>query len=360
MRPRQGSLSAANRRGQALLEFAILVPVIILLIGATISFGLFFFRANVLQQAVDVTAQEISRMSLPPDRELGLGRLESYTVAADSCVDPNPIAGDPDFKQRIYDEKYLIIPVSDYEDCDDGLQDFADSLPLLNRLLISVMVTDFVDGQQVLRYPGAIVRNTCSDQRTVLIPIVKYCHRDLSEPPPFPNDNPPPGGFVPSTIHTAGEMIVKWVAPVEEIRVDHDGDGDTPPESPFKLCYHTDPTLPSFEPGMVALRINYPQQATTIINRIALVDDVDNPNRKLGSSIVIVGDTVVAPGVDLGVCYQIEEPSERRSPASHQPGSNPNAGTYGLGELEALTRIVRPYRKVMSFQAIYRREVFGE
>lgn len=342
------------------MEFAILVPIIILLIGATISFGLFFFRANVLQQAVDVTAQEISRMALPPDRELGLGRLEAYTVAADSCIDPNPIADETDFKQRIYDEKYLIIPVSDYEDCEGGLQDFADSLPLLNRLLVSVMVIDFVDGQQVLRYPGAIVRNTCTGQRTVLIPIVQYRHRDLSDPPPFPNDNPPPGGYVPSTIRTAGETIVKWVAPVEEIRVDHDGNGVTTPESPFKLCYDNDPTLASFEPGMVALRINYPAQATTMINRTTLVDDVDNPNGTLGNCIVIVGDTAVAPGVDLGVCYRIEEPSARWSPATHQPGSNPNAGAYGLGELEALTRIVRPFRKVMSFQAIYRREVFGE
>ena len=64
--PWDRSQCSGSRRGQALLEFAILIPIIIILIGATISFGLFFFQANVLQQAVDVTAQEIARMPFEP------------------------------------------------------------------------------------------------------------------------------------------------------------------------------------------------------------------------------------------------------------------------------------------------------
>ncbi len=91
-----------RRQGQALLEFAILIPLIIILIGATLSFGLFFFQANVLQQAVDVAAQEISRMPFEPDQDLGLGQL-------DQCGEPNLVSNDPDFKSRIYDEQYLVI-----------------------------------------------------------------------------------------------------------------------------------------------------------------------------------------------------------------------------------------------------------
>ena len=91
-----------RRQGQALLEFSILIPLIIILIGATLSFGLFFFQANVLQQAVDVAAQEISRMPFEPDQELGLGQL-------DQCGEPNLVSNDPDFKSRIYDEQYLVI-----------------------------------------------------------------------------------------------------------------------------------------------------------------------------------------------------------------------------------------------------------
>ncbi|MDC0279156.1 pilus assembly protein, partial [bacterium] len=82
------------RPGQALLEFAILIPVIILLIGATLSLGLFFFQANVLQQAVDVAAQEISRMPFEPNQELGLGQL-------DQCNRQDFVCRDQTFEERI-------------------------------------------------------------------------------------------------------------------------------------------------------------------------------------------------------------------------------------------------------------------
>jgi len=91
-----------TRAGQALIEFAFLIPVIIILIGASISFGLFFFQANVLQQAVDVAAQEISRMPYGPNQELGLGRIQA-------CDEQGLVSKDPDFRAAIFDEKYLVI-----------------------------------------------------------------------------------------------------------------------------------------------------------------------------------------------------------------------------------------------------------
>ena len=36
-----------HRRGSAMLEFALLIPLIIFVLGATVSFGLFFFQSNV-------------------------------------------------------------------------------------------------------------------------------------------------------------------------------------------------------------------------------------------------------------------------------------------------------------------------
>ena len=325
-----------RRQGQALLEFAILIPLIIILIGATLSFGLFFFQANVLQQAVDVAAQEISRMPFEPDQELGLGQL-------DQCGEPNLVSNDPDFKSRIYDEQYLVIHDDEWGSSTSyggNFQSFADQLPLLNRLLVSSMIRD----NDMTRFPGTIVVNNSTGEETVLIPIVEYSRRADDV------------GQVPTTIRAAGEIVVEWVAPVEEIRVDHDQDASTSREGPFKLSYESPPTLASFQPGMVALRINYPAQSTTLINRIT---DSGQVNGQLGGVIVIAGDTTLASGATTG-CYSIVAPSARISPASGSPGSNANAGLYGLGELEALTRVVRPYRKVMSFQAIYRREVFGD
>ncbi|MFK8114394.1 MAG: hypothetical protein AB8B91_19485, partial [Rubripirellula sp.] len=284
-------------------------------------------------------------------QELGLGQIEH-------CDDPNLVCNDQKFKEKIYDEQFLVIHDSEWNQStvfDGDFQAFIDQLPLLNRLLAPTMVRD----NDMTRYPGTVVMNSTTGEETILIPIVEYRNRDPGDLVPFPNNNPPAAGFVPTTIRTAGETVCQWVAPVEEIRVDHDGDETTDREGPFKLAYTNDGTLTSFEPGMVALRINYPAQSTTLINRTTVADQPDGES-ELGGIIVIVGDTVVKPGVSTGDCYQLAEPTERNSPATGNPGSNANAGLYGLGELEALTRIVRPYRKVMTFQAIYRREVFSD
>jgi len=275
-------------------------------------------------------------MPFEPDQELGLGQL-------DQCGEPNLVSNDPDFKSRIYDEQYLVIHDDEWGSSTSyggNFQSFADQLPLLNRLLVSSMIRD----NDMTRFPGTIVVNNSTGEETVLIPIVEYSRRADD------------AGQVPTTIRAAGEIVVEWVAPVEEIRVDHDQDASTSREGPFKLSYESLPTLASFQPGMVALRINYPAQSTTLINRIT---DSGQVNGQLGGVIVIAGDTTLASGATTG-CYSIVAPSARISPASGSPGSNANAGLYGLGELEALTRVVRPYRKVMSFQAIYRREVFGD
>ena len=118
-------------------------------------------------------------------------------------------------------------------------------------------------------------------------------------------------------------------------------------------------TEESFVAGMVALRINYPAQSTTLLNRIDLEDPIANPRGQRGQIIVRAGGTTIGPGATLGG-YSLEDVGGRISPASGQSGSDPNAGRYGLGELEALQQLIRPYRKVMSFQAIYRREVFAD
>ena len=97
-----------QRDGQALLEFAIMIPLFLVLIGATISFGLFFYQGNVLQQAVDVAAQEISRMPFAPGQQLGLGRL-------DKCNLTDLVCDEADFLSQTYDESLLVIPDSAWD-----------------------------------------------------------------------------------------------------------------------------------------------------------------------------------------------------------------------------------------------------
>lgn len=283
-----------QRRGQALIEMAFLIPMLVVIIGATISFGLFFFQANVLQQAVDVGAQEISRFPFTATGELGLGNLD---------VDPSDtrvLMNDDVFKQQIYNEELLVL------DPDEDVSD----LPLINRLLVPLMILDSINGEDVRRYPGAIVTNT-NGNRTVLIPIV---------------------GYDPVT---GAESLLQWVAPVEEISNERGN-------RPFSL-EATDPSQ-SFVPGMVALRINYPAQSTTLINRTG--DE--------GQVIIDADDASLSDG-DTGSNYALVVPAE-----SGVANTTIYSGRFGLGRQAALLRTagVRPYRKVLSAQAIYRREVF--
>ena len=55
----------AKRRGQALVEFAIVCLAVYLLLAAILTFGQWLYSAQGLQQAVDVAAREISRTPLP-------------------------------------------------------------------------------------------------------------------------------------------------------------------------------------------------------------------------------------------------------------------------------------------------------
>ena len=324
-------LSVVDRSGQALLEFAILIPIFIILIGATISFGLFFYQGNSLQQAVDVAAQEIARMPYGPTQELGLGRL-------DKCNLNDLVCDDADFKAQIYDERHLVIPDSAWDAgsaFNNDFQAYVATLPLLNRLLVPVMIRD--NAREMTRYPGALVTNDDGDL-TVLIPLVAYNYNGVVD------------GF-----QCAGETIVEWVAPVEEIRVDHDADGGTPDEGPYRLVTAAESAndIPSFTRGMVALRINFPAQSTTLINRTSLPAG-SNPDGVVGQVIVVANDQILTDG-DTG-CYSlvVNDPPVAGNPA------DPFGGRYGLGSLGVIKGRVRPYRKVMTFQAIYRREVFAD
>ena len=95
---------------------------------------------------------------------------------------------------------------------------------------------------------------------------------------------------------------------------------------------------------MVALRINYPAQSTTLVNRTG----------SRGQEIIEADDSSLSDG-DTGSNYSLAVSAE-----SGAADTTIHSGRYGLGRQAALLigTGVRPYRKVMSVQAIYRREVF--
>ena len=296
--------SQCDRFGSALVEFAFLLPLLTVIIGATLSFGMFFYQANSLQQAVDVAAQEISRMPFAPTAQLGLGDLDAANTT---------VMYDATFQTQIYNEQYLVIHDSEWDTStsfNGDFQAYVDTLPLLNRMLATVMVRDNSYGSGVTRYPGAVVTNSITSEESVLIPIIGY--------------------------NAAGtETLVEWVAPVEEIRP---GGG----QGPFSVTATN--SAASFVPGMVALRINYPAQSTTLVNRTG----------SRGQVIIEADDSSLTDG-DTGSNYSLAVAAE-----SGTADTTIHSGRYGLGRQAALfvETGIRPYRKVMSVQAIYRREVF--
>lgn len=303
-----------GRRGAALIEFALVALVTYMLIASILTFGSILWIGNTLQQAVDVGAHEVARVPFPADGVFDLGRVDS--PPSDSSLSQDEV-----FKQQIYDEERLVIDPADLGG--QSLADFANSsLPLVNRLLIPTYIFDRNSGPNgVYRYPGALVTNE-DGAVTVLIPIV--------------NDG-----------------TVTWVAPVEEIRLPDLSTGETfgqyslvPPESEIQ----------NFEPGIVALRINYPYQSASMSGFGESMGT--EPHR--GN----IRDPLVADDNQL-----VDSGSGRYSlivPINDHIPNEPNiySGRFGLGRQIALPYAdvreygVRPYRRVISVQAVYRREVF--
>ena len=93
------------------------------------------------------------------------------------------------------------------------------------------------------------------------------------------------------------------------------------------------------------MRINYPYQAATLSGYQSVPSDVDPIPPNMANFIT----------ADDGAVQQLNDP----------PGGplddgaiGPYAGPYGLGRQLALAgRTLRPFRKLISAQAIYRREV---
>ena len=298
------SLIPSRRSGQAILEFAVVAFVMTFLLGAMLTFGFLFFGANVLQQAADVGAMEMSRHPAPP------------TSAFEDALTAS----------GLFDEAQLVVPV--------GTD--AATLPLINRLLFSVYIYD--PDIDMVRYPGALVTNGNGDQ-TVVIPLVGPGNR---------NEN------------TGVETISEWRKVVEEVLP------ASATEGPYSMTSTSTGTL---DPGTVALRINYPYQSAALVayiqkngsgvvvspNETIGLDDVLNVPVTADDSAVSDSGTATFPnGQTLAAAgYTFVNPSPDTS-----IGASASRGTYGFGKAQALNLTVRPYRKVLSAQAIYRREVF--
>ncbi len=307
----------AARRGQVLVEFAFIALILYLLLAAIIEFGRALYAAQALQQAADAGARELSRVPLPPSGTL---------------TGPNGVLSTNALAQQVYNENYLVVNLSKLQG--QTVQQYFASAPLLNQMLMPLMIYDPVPignnpSPTYFRYPGQLVSSTTTnasgvttlnDGMTVVIPLVTYQAG---------------GGGLSGPSH---DTVLLTIPVVEEITSDpnyYDSTNSTgvnasyyknPPNadySPFNLmATFGGSSSPPIQPGVIALRINYPFQAATL-TAYQTVNGAQTP-------------IVTTESGDIG----------------------PYAGADGLGRLKALTTTVRPFRRVLSAQAIFRRELF--
>jgi hypothetical protein len=277
-----------------------------------VEFGRLMFSAQGLQDIARVAARELAVTPLPAD-----------ITFEDALAHVDPGSGVALVRERIFDPARLVVDLDCFAD-DAAVDAFFAGLPVVNRALRPLMIVDRSRGLHLLRYPGAL----------------------LTDPSITPGTCPS-GGFtvgIPRVVERAADGVetIEWIPVIEEIRTDP----TDPLTGPFPLA--------SAQGGLVALRVNYPYQAAALSgfresaegpfepNLIGRIRASDAENDEVGQ--INPGD---APGDLLP-----DEPPDEQSIGAY-------SGVFGLGrQLAFAGERVRPFRKLLSAQAIYRREVF--
>jgi hypothetical protein len=293
------------RRGAVLVEFAMIALAFYILMAGTIELGRMIFAEQILQNAARVGARELATLPLPPS-----------STFQDALA--NPLV-----RESIYDQGLLAFEIpSDWTDAQ--LQDTIDHWPIVNRMLSPLMVRDEVNAQdvgtvQLLRYPGALLKNTDFNGGTAMNHFVVA---------------------IPQVDSTGSNIT--WHPVLEEVVPDGD-----PTHAPFSMSSQ----IPHQEErGIVALRINYPFQAASLVayrgpagvNDAVLADDSS------------VSSGAIPPSIH-GTLTNIQ--STPNSIGSY-------SGQFGLGALFAVSSSsnpnmgVRPFSRFLVAQSIFRREVF--
>lgn len=332
-------LGTATRRGQALIEFAVVALVVYMLLAAILTFGHALYVAQGLQTAADLAAREVSRTPLPAQ--------STFEEAL----------ADDDVRSRIFDEAFLVVDLEAFYSGDptaDFFQDAVPQMPLLNQQLATLMIVDRPDfdgngtaDAWLLRYPGALLQRSAG-----IAPPTSFTYPD------WVSTQYAVGIPVVTNRAAGGFESIRWVPVVEEIDTEATPDDDTAPNpDPFQLV-QGDAEVD--HRGIVALRINFPFQSASMSSF--------RPN-DAGAFDPTIGFPNAADDGEVTEVNPAARPGNLISAplTSGENYSGTYGGSYGLGAQGALGselltggRPVRPYRRVISAQAIYRREVIGD
>jgi hypothetical protein len=311
------------------VEFALVSVVLYLMLAGTIEFGRLMFDANALQDVARVAARELALAPIRADATF------EYALTCDPTGDANCLV---DLKSRVFDPACLVVDLNDPAVSTDPDGYFA-AMPVVNRALRTLMITEPAR-PNILRYAGALMADETGGACSAMGPNGQASPTGLTVGIPLVEPRDP-----------GGAETIRWVPVVQEIRAAQDA--ACPARGPFSLLYvpaaddcgalDADPMI---DRGLAAVRINYPYQAATL-------SAFQSPTpSNLDPIPPNVANFITAD--DAGV-QQLNDP----------PGGllddgaiGPYAGPYGLGRQLALAgRTLRPFRKLISAQAIYRREV---
>lgn len=307
---RDAARSADRRRqGAVLIEFALVSLLFVVLSGAIFDYARAFFAAQQLQRAGRIAAREVALLPLPP---AGIGLADALACRRDDVLAGtapcDALTGAPVLpRETVFDPDFLAIPCDQVPGggcgSDPDLDAFFSTLPVVNQLLRPLMLLDRSDACPdptdppcLLRYPGALVTDDASATGfSVVIPVTTD------------------GGFT----------CVPVVEPV--------GGG-----------------FGAAAGGLVSLRLNYPFQGAAL-----LAWDVDGAGN---ASVIAADDPGECAGLAPGLTPQAT--IGRLPVATGSPNVGPNAGALGLGRQLAFGQVVRPFRRVISAEAAFRREVY--
>ncbi len=301
--PPRAEASARRESGAAIAEFALVALVVWVLLAGTLELGRAFAAQHLLHNAARATARALSLEAVEAQTD--------FETALAGLFDPGFLVFDEELLDRCG------VPGFGDPAHAQAFEDLVVDLPLLNRLLRPLMIFEGTQGTSRLRYPGTLMLR-----------------------------DPPAGGFVGCAsgsrytvqVPRVVEGRIEWLRVVEEAPFT-DPSGST---AGFGLS----------QGGWVSLRIHYPFQAAALVSWV----DTGVTNPRTGRSFQR------AEGV---AALDVPAPLDNAQLDASLDGEiasaglvNPYGGSLGLGRVHMLGKEVRPYRRVLSATAAFRREVF--
>jgi hypothetical protein len=284
-----------------LVEFALIALAFYLLMAATIEIGRMILASQILQNAARVGARELALFPLPP------------TYSFEEAL------ADEDVRDHIYDPAKLCFDVAGKSQAQIDAE--ISGWPIVNRMLSPLMLREEIQvngtARELLHYPGALVQGPGSGGEYPYLVVV------------------------PQVTTVDGVEEVEFLQVVEEVVPRTPVTGDPIPErAPFSLAEAPGKR----ERGLVALRVNYPFQAA-MFSLYSDPEDLSSAVLADDDAVVVVNPTATATISSAST----EDPDE----------GGLYHGRHGLGRHYALIQEVRPYRRLLSAQSLFRRETYA-